>query len=66
MLRLIFLTALHPCPPFSMSGTKQKGWGKEKMAYGFKQERIEDLTFEQVRIVGELQPKVVVVKMSRV
>ncbi len=49
-----------PCPPFSMSGTKQKGWGKEKIAYGFKQERIEDLTFEQVRLVGELQPKVVV------
>ena len=49
-----------PCPPFSMSGTKRKGWGKEKMAYGFKQERIEDLTFEQVRLVGELQPKVVV------
>ena len=23
-----------PCPPFSMSGTKQKGWGKEKIAYG--------------------------------
>ena len=49
-----------PCPPFSMSGTKRKGWGKEKMAYGFKQERIEDLTFEQVRLVDELQPKVVV------
>ena len=49
-----------PCPPFSMSGTKRQGWGKEKMAYGFKQERIEDLTFEQVRLVGELKPKVVV------
>ena len=49
-----------PCPPFSMSGTKRKGWGKEKMAYGFKQERIEDLTFEQVRLVGELQPKVTI------
>ena len=49
-----------PCPPFSMSGTKRKGWGKEKMAYGFKQERIEDLTFEQVRLVDELRPKVVV------
>ena len=49
-----------PCPPFSMSGTKQKGWGKEKVAYGFKQERIEDLTFEQIRLVGELKPKVVV------
>ena len=49
-----------PCPPFSMAGSKQKGWGRTQMAYGFKQERIEDLTFDQVRLVGELQPKVVV------
>ena len=49
-----------PCPPFSMSGTKRKGWGKEKMAYGWKQKNIEDLTFEQVRMVKTLQPKVVI------
>ena len=49
-----------PCPPFSMSGTKQEGWGKEKMAYGCKQKNIEDLTFDQIRLVGELKPKVVV------
>ena len=49
-----------PCPPFSMSGTKQEGWGKEKMAYGWKQQNIEDLTFDQIRLVGELKPKVVV------
>ena len=39
---------------------KTKGWGKEKIAYGFKQERIEDLTFEQIRLVKELKPKVVI------
>ena len=49
-----------PCPPFSMSGTKQEGWGKEKVAYGWKQKNIEDLTFDQIRLVGELKPKVVV------
>jgi len=49
-----------PCPPFSMSGTKQEGWGKEKMAYGWKQKNIEDLTFDQIRLVGELKPKIVV------
>ena len=49
-----------PCPPFSMSGTKQKGWGKEKTAYGMKQKNIEDLTWEQIRIAGEMKPKVVV------
>ena len=49
-----------PCPPFSMAGSKREGWGKEKVAYGFKQERIEDLTFEQVRLVGDLKPKTIV------
>ena len=49
-----------PCPPFSMSGTKQKGWGQEKTAYGMKQKNIEDLTWEQIRIANEMQPKVIV------
>ena len=47
-----------PCPPFSMAGSKREGWGKEKMAYGWKQKNIEDLTFDQVRMVKDLQPKV--------
>ena len=49
-----------PCPPFSMSGTKKKGWNKEKMAYGMKQKNIEDLTWEMIRITGEMMPKVVI------
>ena len=49
-----------PCPPFSMSGTKQKGWNKEKMAYGMKQQNIEDLTWEMIRIAGEMKPKVII------
>jgi len=49
-----------PCPPFSMSGTKQAGWGQEKTAYGMKQKNIEDLTWEQIRIAGEMKPKVIV------
>lgn len=49
-----------PCPPFSMSGTKQAGWGKEKTAYGMKQKNIEDLTWEQIRIAGDIMPKVIV------
>jgi DNA (cytosine-5)-methyltransferase 1 len=49
-----------PCPPFSMSGTKKKGWNKEKMAYGMKQQNIEDLTWEMIRITKEMQPKVVI------
>ena len=49
-----------PCPPFSMSGTKQKGWKKTKVAYGMKQENIEDLTWEMIRITKEMMPKVVI------
>ena len=49
-----------PCPPFSMSGTKQKGWNKEKTAYGMKQQNIEDLTWEMIRIAGEMKPKVII------
>ena len=49
-----------PCPPFSMSGTKQKGWNKEKVAYGMKQQNIEDLTWEMIRIAGEMKPKVII------
>jgi len=58
--QLDILDASPPCPPFSMSGTKQKGWGKEKTAYGMKQKNIEDLTWEVIRIAGELKPKVIV------
>ena len=49
-----------PCPPFSMSGTKKAGWGKEKTAYGMKQKNIEDLTWEQIRIAGEMKPRVII------
>ena len=49
-----------PCPPFSMSGSKQKGWNKTKVAYGKKQTNIEDLTWEMIRIAKDLMPKVIV------
>ena len=49
-----------PCPPFSMSGTKKEGWNKEKTAYGMKQKNIEDLTWEMIRIAGEMMPKVII------
>lgn len=49
-----------PCPPFSMAGSKREGWNKEKMAYGMKQQNIEDLTWEQIRIAEEMMPKIIV------
>jgi len=49
-----------PCPPFSMAGSKKEGWNKEKMAYGMKQQNIEDLTWEMIRIAEGLMPKVII------
>ena len=57
---LDILDGSHPCPPFSMSGTKKEGWNKEKTAYGMKQKNIEDLTWEMIRIAGEMKPKVII------
>ena len=49
-----------PCPPFSMSGLKQKGWNKTKTVYGKPQTNIEDLTFDFINIAKIIQPKVIV------
>ena len=49
-----------PCPPFSMSGLKQKGWNKTKTVYGKLQTNIEDLTFDFINIAKIIQPKVIV------
>ena len=49
-----------PCPPFSMAGSKREGWNQEKVAYGMKQQNIEALTWEQIRIAEEMMPKVIV------
>ena len=46
-----------PCPPFSMSGSKRKGWKQTKTVYGRQQTNIEDLSFEMSRLVKEVQPK---------
>ena len=47
-----------PCPPFSMSGSKRKGWNQTKVVYGFEQSNIEDLSFELARMVHVVRPKV--------
>lgn len=50
-----------PCSAFSMSGKRDKNWGKEKTySDGKKQVAIEDLFFEFVRIAKGIQPKVIV------
>ncbi len=47
-----------PCPPFSMSGSKRKGWNQTKQVYGFKQTNIEDLSFDVARMVHVVRPKI--------
>lgn len=49
-----------PCPPFSMSGSKKKGWNKTKKVYGKLQSNIEDLTFDFIRLAKTIQPKVII------
>ena len=49
-----------PCPPFSMSGSKRKGWNKTKRVYGKVQTNIEDLTFDLINLAKDVQSKVIV------
>lgn len=46
-----------PCASFSVSGKREKGWGRVK-SYSDTKQRTDDLFFEFVRLVRGLQPKV--------
>jgi len=46
-----------PCASFSMSGKREKAWGKVKK-YSDTNQRVDDLFFEFVRILREVRPKV--------
>lgn len=46
-----------PCASFSMSGSRDKHWGDVKK-YSDVEQRVDDLFFEFVRILDELQPRV--------
>jgi len=48
-----------PCDSFSECGSREAGWGKVKNRRGVKQ-RTDDLFFEYIRLVKEIQPKVFV------
>jgi DNA (cytosine-5)-methyltransferase 1 len=47
-----------PCSGFSTAGKKEKGWGREKVYSGVKQECVENLFFEYIRFLTSIQPKV--------
>lgn len=48
-----------PCASFSTAGAREAGWGKVKK-YSDTTQRTDDLFFEYVRLVKEIQPKVFV------
>ena len=49
-----------PCSAFSTAGSRDKGWGKTKKYSDASQENVEDLFFEYIRILRDVQPKVFV------
>lgn len=50
-----------PCSVFSMSGSREAAWGKEKrFREGQKEQRLDDLFFSFVSLAEKLRPKVVV------
>ena len=50
-----------PCSAFSISGSREKGWDKEKKySEDKKVSKVEDLFFEYIRIAKDIQPKVFV------
>ncbi len=48
-----------PCSGFSFIGKREKGWGKVKK-YSDKEQRVDDLFHEYIRILDEIKPKVFV------
>jgi DNA (cytosine-5)-methyltransferase 1 len=50
-----------PCSTFSMAGSREKAWGKEKkFREGQAEQLLSDLFFEYLDLVGRLRPKIAV------
>ena len=47
-----------PCCAFSTAGVREKGWGEQRDYSDGKQQRVDDLFYEYIRILNGLQPKV--------
>ena len=63
LYNLDILDGSPPCTTFSMAGDREKTWTKEKrFAEGQKTQRLDDLSFEFIKVVKELQPKIVVME----
>lgn len=61
LLDLDILDGSPPCSTFSMAGSREKAWGKEKaFREGQKKQRLDDLFFVFLDTVEKLRPKIVV------
>lgn len=61
MGELDILDGSPPCSSFSMAGSREKDWGKNKVfSEGQTEQVLDDLFFEYARLVKEIQPKVFV------
>lgn len=50
-----------PCSAFSMTGSREKGWNKDKKySDGKSVNKIEDLFFDFLRIANDIQPKIII------
>lgn len=58
--QLDILDGSPPCSAFSTAGSRDKGWGKTKKYSDASQENVEDLFFEYIRVLRDIQPKVFV------
>lgn len=47
-----------PCCAFSTAGSIEKGWGDKRNYSDGKKQRIDDLFYEYIRLIDEIQPKV--------
>lgn len=56
---LSLLEGSPPCASFSLSGSREKAWGKEKK-YSDTSQRTDDLFYEFARLVADIQPRVFV------
>lgn len=55
-----------PCSAFSLAGKRDKGWGKTKnYSDDKKQDNIEDLFLEFIRVAKDIQPKVIIAENVR-
>ena len=63
LYNLDILDGSPPCSSFSMSGNREKDWGKEKVfSEGQELQRLDDLVFEYIKTIEKLKPKAAILE----